>query len=112
MPQALRSTPRSAQQSLTAAVAEEIRAWQGRRRVSGVRLAAAIGKSQPYVSLRLSGKRPWNLNELEIIAETLGVDITMLCRAPDSEVTPVRDEGEDSSAVIFSSPTAIGRTGS
>jgi transcriptional regulator with XRE-family HTH domain len=54
-------------------VAEEIRVWMARRRVSGRALAKALGVSDAWVSYRLSGKQPIDLNDLEAIAGVLGV---------------------------------------
>lgn len=46
-----------------------------RRRISGTKLAEAIGKSQAYVSRRLTGDTPFDTDDLEVIARTLGVTI-------------------------------------
>lgn len=63
---------------LRQAVAEEVRALLARRRISGVGLAARIGRSQAYVSRRLTGETAFDLDDLDRIAEVLGVDVVQL----------------------------------
>lgn len=58
---------------LTVQVAEEIRAMMARRRMTGAGLARALGVSEAWVSYRLSGKQAIDLNDLERIAEVLGI---------------------------------------
>lgn len=53
--------------------AEEIRAQLARKRMSGVRLAAEIGRSQAYVSRRLTGETAFDVDDLELIARVLEV---------------------------------------
>ena len=60
---------------LRATVAEEIRVLLARRRMSGVQLAEAIGRSQAYVSRRLNGATAFDVDDLERIAEALGVTV-------------------------------------
>lgn len=64
--------------TLTASVAEEIRAELGRQRRSGVWLAKQIGMSQSRFSRRLVGDYPFDLNELEQVAGALGVPLPRL----------------------------------
>jgi transcriptional regulator with XRE-family HTH domain len=59
-------------------VAEEIRAQMGRKQKTGADLARALGKSQAWISYRLSGKQPIDLNDLEAIASILGVAVAEL----------------------------------
>ena len=54
-------------------LASEIRAAMSRENLSGVRLASIIGKSQPYVSRRLSGRLAFDVDDLEVISRVLGV---------------------------------------
>lgn len=61
--------------SLTARVAEEIRAVMGRRRLTGAGLARALGVSQMWVSYRLNGQQPIDVNDLERIAQVLDVPV-------------------------------------
>jgi transcriptional regulator with XRE-family HTH domain len=66
--------------TLRSYVAEEVRVWLTRRRLSGVKLAAAIGRSQPYVSRRLNGETAFDVDDLERIAAVLGVSPETLVR--------------------------------
>lgn len=50
----------------------------GRRNVRGVDLAAALGISQPQVSLRVRGRLAWSLHELDTLADLFGCDVTDL----------------------------------
>ncbi len=50
----------------------------GAQRVSGRRLAEAIGKSEKYVRERVSGQRALDLNDLDAIAQALGLDVIIL----------------------------------
>jgi len=59
-------------------VIEEIRVWMTRRRMSGRKLAAALGVSQTYVSTRLTGVTPMDLIDLERFASALDVEVTDL----------------------------------
>lgn len=61
-----------------AAVSEEIRALMGRRRVSQVGLADALGQSQSTVSRKLRGDTPWDIDELFAMAAFFGVDVAAL----------------------------------
>lgn len=63
----------SENQTLSEYVAGEIRATMARQRKSGRQLAAALGASQTWVSSRLSGATPIDLNDLARIAEALGI---------------------------------------
>lgn len=59
--------------SLNSQVASEIRAMMARRGISGMRLARILGVSQPWVSTRLVGATAITINDVERIAEALGV---------------------------------------
>lgn len=59
--------------NLTEQVAEEIRVLLTRRRMSGRQLAARLGVSQTWLSSRLVGSTPIDLNDLQRIAEVLQV---------------------------------------
>lgn len=63
---------------LRAAAAEEVRVWMARRKISGVRLAAMIGRTQPYLSRRLTGEVAFDLDDLEAIATALGIQPAQL----------------------------------
>lgn len=42
--------------------------------VTQAQIAAAVGKSQPYISAKVNGKDTWNVVELEAVAELLGFE--------------------------------------
>jgi DNA-binding Xre family transcriptional regulator len=68
---------------LRATIAEEIRALLARRRINGVALAVQIGRSQSYVSRRLTGETAFDVDDLERIAKVLGVTVSQLL--PDDQ---------------------------
>lgn len=77
--------PQGPDGSLSAKVADEIRAWLGRRRMSQAQLARELGVSAPWVSYRLGGTQPIDLNDMERICAVLDVDVvTVLSNAVDA----------------------------
>lgn len=66
---------------LSAQVAEEIRALLARQRRSGRWLASTLGVSQTWMSSRLTGGTPIDLNDLQRIAAALEVHWTELLPA-------------------------------
>lgn len=66
------------QSRLRELVAEEVRALLARRRLNGAKLAAAIDRSEMYVSRRLRGETSFDLDDLEKIAEVLDVPVGAL----------------------------------
>jgi transcriptional regulator with XRE-family HTH domain len=54
-------------------VAEEIRVQLARKRMSQAELARRLAVSGPWLSYRLTGKQPIDLNDLDAIATALGV---------------------------------------
>lgn len=77
---------------LSAAVAEEIRALMARRRMSARQLAATMRVSHAYVSYRLAGKKPINLDDLDRIAAILGVAVADLLPADTKRPIPGRGD--------------------
>lgn len=63
---------------LSEQVAEEIRVVMTRRRISGRHLASALGVSQTWVSSRLAGGTPIDLNDLQRIAGALNTPVAAL----------------------------------
>src|ERR1700750_1795731 len=59
--------------TLSELVAEEIRALLARRRMSGRQLAGMLGVSPSWVSYRLTGPQPIDLNDLQQIANAFDV---------------------------------------
>lgn len=66
------------QTKLRELVAEEVRALLARRRLNGAKLAESIGRSEMYVSRRLRGETAFDLDDLQRIADVLGVSPTDL----------------------------------
>lgn len=64
--------------TLTTLVAAEIRAWMGRLDVRQSELARRMGETDQWMSMRLKGRTPIDLNELQRIADALGVSIVQL----------------------------------
>lgn len=62
-------------------VVEAIRAEMSRQRVSQAWLGKMLGHDQAYVSWRLLGKTQLRLNEVEEIAQVLGVPLDLLLLA-------------------------------
>lgn len=59
-------------------VAGEVRAHIARQRITGVELAKRMGASQRYVSRRLKGDTPIDVDDLVRIADALDVPVTDL----------------------------------
>lgn len=59
-------------------VAEEVRVLLARRRLSAAKLAQQLGWSQPYMARRMAGTQPFDVDDLEAIADALGVGIVDL----------------------------------
>jgi len=57
-------------------VAAEVRAEMARQRFTQQMLADAIGISRAWIQRRLTGEVPWDVAELERIAETLGKPVS------------------------------------
>jgi transcriptional regulator with XRE-family HTH domain len=94
-----------ASDTLSLRVAEEIRAMLGRKRVTGRELARRLGVSQPWVSQRLTGHMDISLNDLQRIADALGLDFAELLPARSHNKTygtpPVRPTGPRSQRALL-----------
>jgi transcriptional regulator with XRE-family HTH domain len=66
--------------SLSESVAAEVRAEMARQSKTQADLGRVLGLVQPAISLRLRGKRPFKLNELDRLARYFGVPISSLIR--------------------------------
>lgn len=64
--------------SVAKSVAAEVRAQMARRQLSGKSIAREMGISQQSISLRLTGKVPFDVTELAHVARILGVEIVSL----------------------------------
>ncbi len=69
--------------TLADSVAAEVRAQLARRQLTGTALAAAIGKSEMYVSRRLRGGVAFDLEDVEQVARFLGVAVVDLMPAAE-----------------------------
>jgi transcriptional regulator with XRE-family HTH domain len=67
--------------TLSEQVAEEVRALLARRRMSGRQLASQLGVSPSWVSYRLTGAQPIDVNDMQRIADALGVAVIQLLPA-------------------------------
>ena len=76
-------------QSINDLVAEEIRALLARRRMSASDLARHTGMTQRAISRRLTGEKIIDVDDLQRIADVLGVDITDLLPRPNEGRTVV-----------------------
>lgn len=74
-------------QSLPQTTAAEVRAEMARQRVSQAALAEHLGRTQQYVSRRIVGEIPFDVADLEKIAQYLRVPISRFVR-DDIAVTP------------------------
>ena len=63
-------------------VAGEIRARLARRRISNRWVAAQLGWSETYLSRRLTGTVPFNVDDLAALAELLSVPIKVFFEIP------------------------------
>ncbi len=54
-------------------VAAEVRAHLARQRISGRRAAIMLGWTAPYLSRRLTGEIPFDVNDLVKVADLLGL---------------------------------------
>lgn len=79
-------------------LAGNVRAEMARKRVNQTKLAAAMGKSQAYVSRRISGEVPMDLDDMLAITRYLGCDLADLILDVRSRCSPtlslVRDVGQ------------------
>lgn len=68
------------------AIADEVRALLGRRRLSASKLAQQLGWTQAYISRRLVGDQAFDTDDLEQIARAL--EVKMVDLLPYEERTP------------------------
>lgn len=75
-------TPVGPAKTLTELVALEIRLQMVRQDVKQSQLARTIKKTEQWLSVRLRGKQPIDLNDLALIAQGLGVPVHQLLPEP------------------------------
>lgn len=82
--------------------AEEIRALLARRRISAAELARRTGLKQSTLARRMTGETAFDVDDLELIAEVLGVSVADLLpgyarEAGQPVITPKPKQAERSS---------------
>jgi transcriptional regulator with XRE-family HTH domain len=82
-------TPEVNAKTLTQLVATEIRVQMARADVRQSQLAREIGKTEQWLSVRLRGRQPIDLNDLYLIAKGLGVGVHELLPPPEVAATSV-----------------------
>lgn len=81
-------TPEASAKTLTQLVATEIKLQMVRSDdMKQSQLARKIGKTEQWLSVRLRGRQPIDLNDLYLIAEGLGVSVHQLMPPPDVAAT-------------------------
>lgn len=72
-------------------VAEEVRVWLARRKMSGAELARRLGRSQTFIAKRLDGRQAFDVDDLEQVGHILGVsaaDLISRSSGPFSAAAP------------------------
>lgn len=96
-------------ESLSRRVGMEIKVLLVRRGMSGRRLAQELGESQTWLSTRLIGATPLDLNDLGRIAEVLGVSVHDLIPGGTVSTTAQQHTSTQTAAhaASFTSPRGI-----
>lgn len=77
-------TPEVNAKTLTQLVATEIKVQMARADVRQSQLAREIGKTEQWLSVRLRGRQPIDLNDMHLIAHALGVGVHELLPPPEA----------------------------
>ena len=88
-------------------VAAEVRAQAARKRITGAKLAAALDMSAMSMSRRITGRQPFDIDELADVARVLGVRVQDLLPAQRTAAPANRDGGHGVAGVGFE-PTTSG----
>jgi len=83
-----RPAPTLYRDGLALVCAAAIRFEAARRGLSQMQIAAEVGLSRAAVSDRFRGKTAWTLDQLGVIAQLFGCDVSVLVKEPRK---PVRD---------------------
>ena len=83
------STSLTTSRTLSDRVAEEIRVMRARRLVKQSELAKLLDTNDQWLSVRLRGRQPIDLNDLERIAEALEIEVTDLIPSGPTLVPPL-----------------------
>lgn len=70
---------------MNTSIAEELRAFLARRRISGRQLAAMLGWAPQYLSRRMTGQIPFTMGELYLISQVLDIPLQSLLPAEMSD---------------------------
>ncbi|MGH2866781.1 MAG: helix-turn-helix domain-containing protein [Solirubrobacteraceae bacterium] len=89
---------------LAARVASEVRANLARRRISASRAAKELGWSQPYLSRRLNGRAPFDVIDLERLAELLDIEVIDFFAFPMLSSSPSGTRRVGVTNLTYSSP--------
>ncbi len=115
---AVSATPKVSEFEL--AIRDEVRAWMGRRGLTGRDLAKILGIAQPNVSKKLNGINAFSINDLGTIAGALGITLGDLLGGvarspiivPDIEnpapASPERGETDEDVRPVGLEPTTHG----
>lgn len=76
-------SPEAPAKTLTQLVATEIKVQMARADVRQSELARRIGKTEQWLSVRLRGRQPVDLNDMALIAKGLGVGVHDLLPTPE-----------------------------
>jgi transcriptional regulator with XRE-family HTH domain len=101
--------------TLTTLVAAEIRAWLGRLDLRPAELARRLGENDQWMSSRLKGRTPINVNDLQRVADALGLSVVDLlpqrASRPSGKGSAGVDLNDSSGEIIRSAPVhrSIGR---
>jgi transcriptional regulator with XRE-family HTH domain len=76
--------------------AEEIRVLLARRRISAAELARRTGMKQSTLARRMTGETAFDLDDLELIAEVLGVTVFDLLPKPVGQLAQITAGGGES----------------
>lgn len=78
------TTPEAPAKTLTQLVALEIRLEMVRQDLKQSQVARRIGKTEQWLSVRLRGRQPIDVNDLALIARGLGIGIHELLPDPET----------------------------
>jgi transcriptional regulator with XRE-family HTH domain len=65
-------------EKLSDAIAAEVRRLCAEQGMSGRKLAQSTGMTLSVVQYKLAGERPWDVDDLDVVARVLGVRVTDL----------------------------------
>jgi hypothetical protein len=88
------STPApEAERSASSQISQRVRVELARHRARQIDLSAALGLAKSGISRRVHGEQVWDVNELVVVAQTIGCDLSDLIPNSLTETTPRRAPG-------------------